>query len=127
MKQKRQRLVNRCALQNETHIFMIDEYSISNYGMIKGYFRLKVITKANFDKFAKMSDEEKNAKVLFDLCDEAKTFRAFLFSLTNHIQSNYEGFEGVKVGHGMTQLVQNAFKGSEKSKWFEFKRFPKDK
>ena len=132
-KQKRQRLVNRCAIHNDTHIFMIDEIKISNYGMIKGYFRLHIVTKENFDKYYKMSSEEKTYEAFFDLCDEAKNGRAFLFSLTDYIQSNYKGFEGVK---DMTQLVQSGFRKSKESgsfdvksqgKWFEFKSFPKEK
>ena len=51
MKQKRQRLMNRCNLQNETHIFFIEDYKISNFGMIEGYHLLRVISKENFNKF----------------------------------------------------------------------------
>ena len=129
MKQKRQRLMNRCNLQNETHIFFIEDYKISNFGMIKCYHLLRVISKENFNKF---NQTDRKQSTFNDMCDVIKVNRTFLFGLTDWIKTNYEGFEDVEPLR-FPDLVNALFERNIKegqfkpSKWHEFVEFPQEK
>ena len=129
MKQKRQRLMNRCNLQNETHIFFIEDYKISNFGMIKGYHLLRVISKENFNKF---NQTDRKQSTFNDMCDVIKVNRTFLFGLTDWIKTNYEGFEDVeplRFPDLVNALIERNIKEGQfkPSKWHEFVEFPQEK
>ena len=90
MKTKRQRVINRCSLTTDTEILFIDDYKISNGGMIKGYYLLRVISKENYDKFCKSDD--RSQKTFNDLCRIIKVETTFLFGLTSYIKENFDKF-----------------------------------
>jgi len=130
MKTKRQRVINRCSLTTDTEILFIDDYKISNGGMIKGYYLLRVISKENYDKFCKLDD--RSQKTFNDLCRIIKVETTFLFGLTSYIKENFDKFkdeDALKFPEIINYLfAKNKAEGKFKAgKWHEFKGMPKEK
>ena len=132
MKTKRQRVINRCSLTTDTEILFIDDYKISNGGMIKGYYLLRVISKENYDKFCKSDD--RSQKTFNDLCRIIKVQTTFLFGLTSYIKESFNKFkdeDALKFPEIINYLFAKnkaaKLKPFKAGKWHEFKGMPKEK
>ena len=127
MKQKRQRVINRCTLVTETEILYIDQYKISNGGLQTGYYLLYVV-----EKDAWINAKKKDVKTLNNLTRIVKVYPSFLFSLTSYIKDNFDVFKDVdalKFPELVNQLfAKNKAEGNFKNgKWSEFKGMPKER
>ena len=127
MKQKRQRVINRCTLTTKKDVLYIDQYKISNGGLQTGYYLLYVV-----DKDAWINAKKKDAKTLNSLTRIIKVYPTFLFALTSYIKENFEEFkdeDALKFPKIIEYLfAKNKADGKFKNgKWTEFKGMPKER